>query len=51
MTAARDRAHDPDREMFDREIEWPLPVPEPDREPVHPELTPLDDEEDRRWLR
>jgi hypothetical protein len=45
----RDRSIDPDREVFEGKIKWPKPVKEPPEEPMHPDTTPLDDPEDRRW--
>jgi hypothetical protein len=46
-----DQSRDPDPERFDRDdIDWPTPRKDPEQEPVHDAVTPLDDEEDRRWL-
>lgn len=45
----RDRSRNPDHEVFDREINWPKPRPDPPEEPIHPDTTPLDDEDDNRW--
>jgi hypothetical protein len=48
----RDRSRDPDPEVFDRDnIDWPAPQKDQDYEPAHNATTPLDEEEDRRWLR
>jgi len=41
---------DPEPETFDREVTWPVPRRQPDREHTHPDNMPLDDERDRRWL-
>jgi hypothetical protein len=40
---------DPDREIFDRDVDWPPPAPEPKEQPVHAATMPLDDDEDRKW--
>jgi hypothetical protein len=48
----RDRSRNPDPELFDQDnIDWPKPREDMEREPSHDATTPLDDEEDRRWLR
>jgi hypothetical protein len=47
----RDRSRDPDPERFDRDdIDWPSPREDPEREPSHSPHTPLDNEEDGKWL-
>jgi hypothetical protein len=45
----RDRSRRPDLEVFDRDVDWPAPQPDPVVEPVHQEIMPLDDAEDLRW--